>query len=300
MAAPGRRRRSIARVWAGAGALVATLALSACELPRFGAPDAASEEGATVGRLWSGFFVIAAAVVLLIWVLLAIVIVRYRRRGADDDDIPSQRAYNIPLEIFYTAVPVLIVAALFVYSVRTEQSVVPVSSEPAVEVEVIGFQWGWQFRYQAEGFTVDAPPGEKPQLVIPIDEPTNLELVAVDVNHSFWVPDFLSKRDLIPGVDNEITVTPTREGVYEGRCAEFCGLDHWRMSFTVRVVSAAAYDEWVAVQREAGGTASVTETGRSVVGGPDDLDPDDLDPDDLDPNDLDPDDLDPNGRAPGE
>lgn len=202
---------------------------------------------------------VAVAVVLLIWVLLAIVIVRYRR-GRDDDEIPSQRAYNIPLEIFYTAVPVIIVAALFVYSVRTEQSVVPVSSDPVVEVEVIGFQWGWQFRYQNEGFTVDAPPGEKPELVIPVDEPTNLELVAVDVNHSFWVPDFLSKRDLIPGVDNEITVTPTREGTYEGRCAEFCGLDHWRMNFAVRVVSAEAYDEWLAVQRAAGGGASAADT----------------------------------------
>jgi cytochrome c oxidase subunit 2 len=265
MAARGRWCRPSARVRAGAWALVAGLALSACELPRFGAPDPASEEGATVGRLWSGFFVVAVAVVLLIWVLLAIVIVRYRR-GHDDDEIPSQRAYNIPFEIFYTAIPVIIVAALFVYSVRTEQSVVPVSSDPVVEVEVIGFQWGWQFRYQNEGFTVDAPPGEKPELVIPVDEPTNLELVAVDVNHSFWVPDFLSKRDLIPGVDNEITVTPTREGTYEGRCAEFCGLDHWRMNFAVRVVSAEAYDEWLAVQRDAGGATDVAPSAEATGG----------------------------------
>ena len=74
-------------------------------------------------------------------------------------------------------------------------------------------------------------------MVLPVGETAQLALVSTDVNHSFWVPDFLSKRDLIPGVDNEIDVTPTEEGSYIGRCAEFCGLDHWRMYFYVRVVS---------------------------------------------------------------
>ena len=70
-------------------------------------------------------------------------------------------------------------------------------------------------------------------MVIPVGQPVELRLVSADVNHSFWVPDFLSKRDLIPGVDNEISVTPTEIGSYVGRCAEFCGLDHWRMNYTV-------------------------------------------------------------------
>jgi cytochrome c oxidase subunit 2 len=72
-----------------------------------------------------------------------------------------------------------------------------------------------------------------------------LRLVSADVNHSFWVPDFLSKRDLIPGVDNKITITPTETGQYVGRCAEFCGLDHWRMNYTVRVVAADEYEAWL-------------------------------------------------------
>lgn len=258
MAATGRRSHRPTRVVAGATALGATLLLSSCELPRFGAPDAASDEGGHVVGLWQGFFLAAIVVTLTVWVPLSIVIIRNRRR-AGDDDIPDQRAYNIPLEIAYTIVPVLIVAALFFFSVRTEGEVTAVAKDPAVQVEVIGFQWGWQFRYEDEGFTVDAPPGEKPQLVIPVDAATNLELVSTDVNHSFWVPDFLSKRDLIPGVDNEITVTPNRTGTFEGRCAEFCGLDHWRMAFTVRVVPMDEYRDWVATQRAAGGTASVDE-----------------------------------------
>ena len=68
----------------------------------------------------------------------------------------------------------------------------------------------------------------------------------------FWVPDFLSKRDLIPGVDNVIELTPTRTGSFVGRCAEFCGLDHWRMGFSVRVVPPAEYRQWVVEQQAAG------------------------------------------------
>lgn len=245
-APPSRRRR-----FATAVVAVGTTALLAgCELPRFGAPDPASDEGEEVVRLWSGFFVAAVAVAVLIWVLLAIVLIRFRRR-AGDDAIPSQKAANIPLEIAYTVVPILTVAVLFTFSVRTEGRVTKVAEDPAVQVEVIGFQWGWQFRYEDEGFTIDAAPGELPELVLPVDAATNLELVSTDVNHSFWVPDFLSKRDLIPGVDNEITVTPNEPGTYDGRCAEFCGLDHWRMAFVVRVVPMADYQAWVGEQQAA-------------------------------------------------
>lgn len=226
---------------AAATVLVAT----SCELPRFGAPDAASEEGGQVLDLWSTFFVIAIVVTLFVWVPLAFVLIR-DRRSRHGDDLPSQKAYNIPIEVLYTVVPVLLVGVLFFLSVTTERRVTDVSDDPAVEIEVIGFQWGWQFRYVDEGFTIDAEPGELPEMVLPIGEATNLDLVSTDVNHSFWVPDFLSKRDLIPGVDNEITVTPERAGTYDGRCAEFCGLDHWRMGFVVRVVPQEEYDAWVA------------------------------------------------------
>lgn len=239
-------KRSV-RAWVAVA--LSTLVLSACDLPRFGAPDSASEEGDHVLSLWSGFFVAACLVVLLIWVLLAWVLIRYRRKGRDD--IPNQRAYNIPLEILYTIIPVLIVAVLFAFSWRAEREVTKVASDPAVEVRVVGFQWGWQFQY-ADGFTIAADAGEDPVLVVPVGEATNLELVSVDVAHSFWVPDFLNKRDLIPGVDNTITVRPTRTGTFVGRCAEFCGLDHWRMQFKVRVVTEEEYARWAAEQpREA-------------------------------------------------
>jgi cytochrome c oxidase subunit II len=243
---PGSRR-----LWLLAAALA--VALAGCELPTFGAPDAKSEQGESVLSLWQGFFLTGLAVGLLVWGLLIFVLIRYRRRG-DDDEVPDQRAFHIPLELTYTAIPVGIVAVLFGFSWVTVESVNDLQPDPATTVEVIGFQWSWQFVYPDEDVTVTGEPGEPPELVLPVGERARLELVSADVAHSFWTPDFLSKRDLIPGVDNEIEVTPTETGEYVGRCAEFCGLDHWRMSYSVRVVPADEYEAWLDEQREAQGT----------------------------------------------
>ncbi|MCU1453911.1 MAG: coxB [Acidimicrobiales bacterium] len=199
-------------------------------------------------RLWSGFFVGAALVTLLVWGLLVWVVLRYRRRP-DDDGLPSQKAYNIPVEIAYTAIPIVIVAVLFALSVTTQRRVTNVSPKPDVIVTVVGFQWGWQFAYDGLGFTVIAAPGQPPEMVLPLGSRARLKLVTNDVNHAFWVPKFLEKRDLIPGVRNEIDVTTTKLGSYVGRCAEFCGLDHWAMYFSVRVVPPADYQRWIAQKR---------------------------------------------------
>jgi cytochrome c oxidase subunit 2 len=236
--------------------VVATTAVGAgCSLPDFGAPDPASEQGESILSLWQGFFVAALFVGALVWGLLIFVLLRFRRRPGDGegdgDEVPSQNAYNIPLEIFYTAAPVVAVAVLFGFSVATERDVNALDDHPAVKVEVVGFQWSWEFRYTDEDIVVTGEPGEPPELVLPVGQPSQLDLVSTDVAHSFWVPDFLSKRDLIPGIHNEIDVTPTRTGSFVGRCAEYCGLDHWRMSYSVRVVSQDDYDAWVADQKAA-------------------------------------------------
>lgn len=232
-------------------AVVATT--SACELPSFGAPDPKSEQGESIFSLWQGFFLAALAVFALVWGLLIYVILRYRRRN---DDVPHQGGYNIPMEILYTAAPIVAVAVLFAFSVATERDVNDLDPEPAARIKVIGFQWSWQFRYPDEGITITGEPGEGPEMVIPVGRPVSLDLVSDDVAHSFWVPDFLSKRDLIPGVHNEIDVTPTEEGEYVGRCAEYCGLDHWRMNYTVRVVSSDEYEQWIDEQQAAADDAA--------------------------------------------
>lgn len=225
----------------------APLLLAACELPSFGAPDPASEQGREIFDLYRAFAAAAVGVGVFVTVLLAYVVIRYRRRS---DEAPSQKPYNIPIEIAYTAVPLLIVVVLFVFSVRTEDRVNAQSDDPDVVVRVTGFQWSWQFDY-TDGPTVTGVPGEEvPELVLPADRTTRLDLLTTDVNHSFWVPRFLNKRDMIPGVDNSIDVTPTEVGTYDGACAEYCGLDHGRMRFTVRVVPPAEFEAWLDAQQE--------------------------------------------------
>ena len=245
--------RPLPRTWRflAAGVVLTAGLLAGCDLPGFGAPDPASKEGESIWSLWQGFFIAALGVGALVWGLLIFVLVRYRRRN---DDIPSQSAYNIPLEVIYTVLPVIAVAVLFGFSVATEREVTGLDDEAAVTVDVIGFQWSWEFRYlDPDGgddadvvVSVIGSPEDPPELVLPVDQAIHLRLISNDVAHSFWVPDFLSKRDLIPGIRNEIQVTPTEVGTYDGRCAEYCGLDHWRMSYSVRVVSQADYDDWLA------------------------------------------------------
>jgi cytochrome c oxidase subunit 2 len=232
-----------------AGAVTVALVVGACGLPNFGAPDAVSEQGRRTLSLWRGTFVAALVVGAIVMGLILFTIVRYRRR---DDRIPHQGAHNVPLEVVYTSIPVAIVAVLFAVNVVVQGRVTDLADRPDVTVEVVGFQWQWQFRYPDEGVTVTGgPESPAPELVLPAGRTTRLQLSSDDVIHSFWVPDFLTKRDLVPGLDNEIDVTPERPGRYVGRCAEYCGLDHWRMRFAVRVVSPGEFDRWLDQQRAA-------------------------------------------------
>ena len=226
-----------------AGALL----LAGCELPSFGAPDSATRQGDDVLTVWKGFFLAAMAVGVIVLGLIAYVAIRFRRRN---DDIPNQKAAHIPLEILYTVTPIVVVAILFGFSVAAQQRITRTADRPSLTVNVTGFQWGWKFEYPDERVTVlGTGELEPPRLYLPVGETARLVLRSTDVNHSFWVPKFLEKRDLIQGVDNVIDITPTDVGEYDGRCAEYCGLDHWRMDFVVTVVSRADFDKWIAEQR---------------------------------------------------
>ncbi len=238
----GRRFAAIGPRLRRTAALAAAVALAGCS-SRFGAPEPASREGDTFLDMWRGMFWAAMAVGGIVWALILWSVIRYRRRS---DDTPSQKGHNLRMEIVYTSLPIVIVAIIFAVAVRTEHSISRLSADPDLTVRVEGFQWQWRFSYLDEDVVVTGTPGDLPELVLPVGETARLELVALDVDHAFWVPNFLEKRDLIPRVDNEIDVTPTEVGTYRGRCAEFCGLDHWRMNFTVRVVSRADIDAGVA------------------------------------------------------
>ncbi len=219
-------------------------------LPSFGVPDPVTREGSHIFSLWQWFFLAACAVGIFMLALILYTVIRYRGRG--DDRIPEQGSANGLAELIYTATPIAIVLVLFLVSVGKERLVTKVSADPAGVVEVTAFQWGWEFRYPAEGVTVAGSGNDPPpELVLPVGVTTRLQLAAHDVIHSFYVPEFLEKRDLVPGLDNVLDVTPTRTGVFDGRCAEYCGLDHWRMDFSARVVAEPDFRRWVEAQRTA-------------------------------------------------
>jgi cytochrome c oxidase subunit II len=116
---------------------------------------------------------------------------------------------------------------------------------------VQGSQWQWQFRYPDQGVVINGVPNEDPpELVLPVDRTVRFELISRDVVHSFWVPNFITKRDLIPGHDNQLEVMIEEPGVWRGECSEFCGLDHWKMIFSVRALPPDEFDRWLASAAE--------------------------------------------------
>jgi cytochrome c oxidase subunit 2 len=225
------------------GLVVALLALTACG--NLGLPTAVTEQGHNVTDLWHIFVVLAIIIGAIVYALVIFVAVRYRKRRSDSTDPPGQRQYNVPVEIVYTAIPLVIVGVLLGLSIRAENRMTKVSSKPDVTVEVLGFQWQWQFSYEGTNKVVTGTPSSVPVMVLPTGKTIALKLVSDDVIHSFWVPHFLEKRDLIPRVDNTIDVRITDEGQWNGVCSEFCGLNHAKMVFSVKAVSPTEFQSWL-------------------------------------------------------
>jgi cytochrome c oxidase subunit 2 len=226
----------------------ACVLLSSCgdDGPAFGAPRGASEQGQEIFRLWQGSIWAALAVGALVWGLIAYCVIRFRRRS---DELPEQTHANVPLEIVYTVTPLVIVGVLFAVNLRTLDRVDHVSGNPSLTVEVTGFQWQWRFHYEESGIEVVGTEDTDPVLMLPVGQTVRLILRSNDVQHSFFVPAFLFKRDTVPGITNEVDLEVVKEGRYDGRCAEFCGLLHDRMNFVVEAVSRAEFDRWVTEQR---------------------------------------------------
>jgi cytochrome c oxidase subunit 2 len=225
----------------GAAAVLVAL-MTGCST-RFGAKAGTTSQGGDMLHLWQLMVAIALVILAIVVGLVMWVVLRYRRRG---DDVPSQRQYVIPLEIFYTVVPLLILAVVFGYSWTTQDNVDALSKHPAVVVDATGFQWQWQFSYPKDGITVTGLPQKPAELVLPVNRTTRIRLTSRDVIHSMYIPQFLFKRDAIPGIVNRFDLTPTRRGRFLSRCAEFCGLNHAQMIFYVHVVSDREFTRWVA------------------------------------------------------
>ncbi|HEU0131498.1 MAG TPA: cytochrome c oxidase subunit II [Mycobacteriales bacterium] len=227
-----------------AAAALLPFLLSSC------AQHPASEQGAKVYTLYN----IVLAIALLIGVgvvgMILLSCVRYRKRPGDDE-LPPQTHGNTTFEIIWTALPTLVVLSLFAMSFVTIRAIDKPNVKRAAVVEVRGYQWTWTFDYgtNAAGTRVvvrQEGPDKPPEMVVPVGETVHIEERSDNVIHSFFVPRFLFKRDVVPGKANGFDLTVSSPGVYGGQCAELCGTDHALMTFTVRAVGRTEFDKWFA------------------------------------------------------
>jgi cytochrome c oxidase subunit II len=180
------------------------------------------------------------------WLLYSVI--RYRKR--DDREPPQTFGDSRRGLLGLFAVPTAIVAVLFPFGEATLSRVQQHDPHPTIDINVQGFQWEWTFDYVHEGVTESGVTLVRPAvMVLPVDEPVHLRLSSRDVMHEFFVPDLLFMRNALPGHPNDFSFTPDTLGTFAGQCAEFCGLNHNRMTFVLRVVTSEEYAAWVTAQR---------------------------------------------------
>jgi len=218
-------------------------------------PHGVTDQSGLITTLWNGSWIAALGVGVLVWGLIFWCVVAYRRKK-DDVGLPEQLRYNVPIEILYTVVPLFMITALFYYTARDESALLDISKKPDVTINVIGKQWSWDFNYVEAGTfqagtqaELTGRPGVAstlPPLYLPVNKRVEFVLTARDVIHSFWVPQFLFKMDMIPGKVNRFQIVPNEIGTFQGKCAELCGAFHSQMLFQVKVVSQADYEAHLA------------------------------------------------------
>jgi len=259
-----RPRRWVPRAAAMAVVLVAATGCTNDTFTRMGFPNPITKQGQVTLHLWQGSWIAGLAVAIVVWGLILWAVVFHRKRG---DRLPPQVRYNLPIEILYTALPFVLIAVLFYYTAKDEDYIDNLSSNPNVTVNVVGYQWSWQFQYPQYNVTDNGVmyPGPLPLLELPTGETVRFNLTSPDVIHSFWVPEFLFKRDVIPGHPNHFEITLTKTGTFTGHCSELCGLYHSRMLFTLKVVSPQQFQQWISSRQAASNSSSAGQPAAKTV-----------------------------------
>ncbi|WP_041450906.1 aa3-type cytochrome oxidase subunit II [Hoyosella subflava] len=307
--AHGSQRRIARRTGLAATLGFAAVLLSGCSIDnavlRFGWPSGVTPQAEMMRELWTWSVVAALVMGVLVWGL-TFWTVAFHRKKKDSPDFPRQTAYNVPLELLYTAVPFVIIAVLFYFTVVVQNFVNDKEHGQAeVVVDVTAYQWNWKFGYRTidmqdgtpsyDGEDLETPQviaagqeadeqeedygpihgtakrdlsylqynkietvgssEEIPVLVLPTNRRIEFVLNSSDVIHSFWVPEFLFKRDVLPNPienhsDNSFQISEIeREGAFVGRCAEMCGTYHAMMNFEVRAVSPERFAEYIELRK---------------------------------------------------
>ena len=212
--------------------------------------------------LWVVSWIVLLVVGVTTWLLIIWAAVVYRRRKGQTG-LPQQLRYNMPIETFYTIVPLILVLGFFAFTARDQTVIEAPLPTPDVSIEVYGKRWAWDFNYLTEnvyspGIQAQEIPGGVvdsellPKLYLPVNKSVEIKIESRDVIHSFWVIDFLYKKDMIPARTNYWYFIPQQEGVFRGKCAELCGEYHSLMLFEVHVVSEAEYQRQIGALRGAG------------------------------------------------
>ncbi len=240
-----RRRRPWVVLWS-----VALLLLTAgC------APEGITDKAHSVHNLYVTIVILAAPVFFGVEGWLIYNIVRYRRRG--NEEPPQIFGENRRGLLGLFAIPLVIIIFLFPFGEATLMTVQRNDPNPTVNIKVEGFQWEWTFNYVDEGLTESGVTLVKPATMeLPVDEPVHIDLASRDVMHEFYVQELLFMRNAFPGHRNSFSFTPTKLGTFQGQCAEFCGLNHNRMTFVLKVVPRAEYVAWVAAEKAKANSAT--------------------------------------------
>jgi cytochrome c oxidase subunit II len=220
-------------------------------------PDQASKEGERIDFVFWFVTAICIGIFSVVASLSVYSLIKFRAKPDDDSDGPPTHGHT-GIEITWTAIPLILVLAMIVVSsVALAQN----DRDPAnsMRVEILGQQFAWVVAYPPEGaredmdgfvcFTrgsgqVDTRCKSSPNLMLPLDRPARLHLTARDVIHSFFVPEFRQKQDAVPGLETEITVTPTKLGNFPFICTELCGLGHALMRTRAIVLTESAFESW--------------------------------------------------------
>jgi cytochrome c oxidase subunit II len=215
-------------------------------------PDSATASGSAINDLYWIVIGITVAVFLLVEGALVWFLFRFRRRPGTVESVEGPQIHgNTRLEIIWTAIPFLILVAILVVTIVKVPAVQanPEAGEDPFVVGVTGHQFYWEYRYPNGVVTVDT-------LTLPVDRPVRLELTGADVIHSWWVPELTGKRDSIPGRATVLDFTIRQPGIYQGQCAELCGVEHAIMTTAVDAVPGAEFDSWLASEGAAQGNGT--------------------------------------------
>lgn len=238
-----------------------------------GFPTPASNIAAEVTQTYNIIFWIIAVIAVLVYGVMLVAIWKFRRSR---NPKPATFSHGTLIEIVWTVIPALICVYIGWESYRLLH-IIHTTPKDGVTVEVVGYQFGWDFYYPDLG--IAAPEATTPhqvlsipgkerlvkELVVPVDTNVRLQVTAMDVIHSFFAPAMGVKMDAIPGRVNYKWFRPNATGDYIGQCAELCGAAHGEMFFSIKVVPQDAFQAWVNEQRKAKGLAEVTFTEKGEV-----------------------------------